>query len=262
MQDTRLSFSCFFLTTELTEVFRQAAGSRIIRNAHRINRGELPENPPRGAELSDFYWIEQDDPDKAVELIVKTVCDRIPTRFGFDPVTDIQVLTPMNRGVCGTAALNARLQHELNPGDKPSVRYGDRYFKLGDKVMQTSNNYELQTFNGDQGIVAGLDEEKKKMTVLFDGDRPVEYAFDELDQLTLSYAITVHKSQGCEFPAVVLPMLSSHFIMLQRNLIYTAVTRARKLLVLIGGKTAVSSAVRNTRLSPRWSLLPERFREL
>ena len=254
--------SGFFLTTELTEVFRQAAGSRIIRNAHRINRGELPENPPRGAELSDFYWIEQDDPDKAVELIVKTVCDRIPTRFGFDPVTDIQVLTPMNRGVCGTAALNARLQNELNPGNKPSVRYGDRYFKLGDKVMQTSNNYELQTFNGDQGIVAGLDEEKKKMTVLFDGDRPVEYAFDELDQLTLSYAITVHKSQGCEFPAVVLPMLSSHFIMLQRNLIYTAVTRARKLLVLIGGKTAVSSAVRNTRLSPRWSLLPERFREL
>ena len=251
-----------FLTTALTEVFRQAEGSRIIRNAHRINRGELPENPPRGTGLSDFYWIEQDEPEKAVELIVKSVRDRIPSRFGFDPVTDIQVLTPMNRGPCGTAALNARLQNELNPGDKPSVRSGDRQFKLGDKVMQTSNNYELQTFNGDQGIVAGLDEEKKKMTVLFDGDRAVQYAFDELDQLTLSYAITVHKSQGCEFPAVVLPMLSGHFIMLQRNLLYTAVTRARKLLVLLGGRPAILNAVRNTRQSPRWSLLPERFCDL
>ena len=251
-----------FLTTELTEVFRQSAGSRIIQNAHRINRGQLPERPPQDGKLSDFYWIEQEEPEKALQLVIKTVCERIPERFKLNPMTDIQVLTPMNKGICGTAELNSRLQEMLNPGEKESLRSGDRLFKLGDKVMQTSNNYDLQTFNGDQGIIARIDSKKKKFTVLFDGDRPVEYGFEDADQLTLSYAITVHKSQGCEFPAVVLPILSQHSIMLQRNLLYTAVTRAKSLLVLIGGKRAILTAAANTRQAPRYSLLAERFRTL
>ncbi len=251
-----------FLTTELTEVFRQSADSRIIRNAHRINRGELPEKTPRNGTLSDFYWIEQDDPDKVQELIIRTVTDRIPKRFGFRPFSDIQVLTPMNKGTCGTAALNTLLQAELNGGDAVSMQFGERLFKAGDKVMQTSNNYELQVFNGDQGILTRIDPEKRKFNVLFDGNRAVEYAFDQADELTMAYAITVHKSQGCEFPAVVLPILSQHSIMLQRNLLYTAVTRARKLLVLIGGSRAVQTAVRNIRQAPRYSLLAERFLEL
>lgn len=257
---TDLIASGSFLTTELTEVFRQAEGSRIIQNAHRINRGILPERPPRDGTLSDFYWIEQDDPDKALQLLLKTVCERIPERFHLNPATDIQVLTPMNKGTCGTVEMNHRLQELLNPGEKTCIHSGDRIFKLHDRVMQTSNNYDLQTFNGDQGIIANINMEKKKFTVLFD-DRPVEYPFDEADQLTLSYAITVHKSQGCEFQAVVLPILSQHNIMLQRNLLYTAVTRAQKLLVLIGGKRAVLAATANTRQAPRYSLLAERFQD-
>lgn len=256
---TDLIASGKFLTTELTEVFRQSADSRIIRNAHRINRGQLPERPPQDGNLSDFYWIEQDNPEKSLQLVIKSVCERIPERFKLNPMTDIQVLTPMNKGICGTAELNSRLQEILNPGEKENLRSGDRLFKQGDKVMQTSNNYDLQTFNGDQGIIAHIDSKKKKFTVLFDGTRPVEYAFDEADQLTLSYAITVHKSQGCEFPAVVLPILSQHNIMLQRNLLYTAVTRAKHLLVLIGSKRAILTATANTRQAPRYSLLAERL---
>ncbi|MBR2642570.1 MAG: ATP-dependent RecD-like DNA helicase [Lentisphaeria bacterium] len=248
-----------FLTTELTEVFRQSAGSRIIQNAHRINRGQMPERPPQDGQLSDFYWIEQEDPEKALQLVLKSVCERIPKRFRLNPMTDIQVLTPMNKGICGTAEMNTRLQELLNPGTKECIRSGERLFKQGDRVMQTSNNYDLQTFNGDQGIIERIDEKKKKFTVLFDGDRPVEYGFEDADQLTLSYAITVHKSQGCEFPAVVLPILSQHSIMLQRNLLYTAVTRAKKLLVLIGGRKAIYAAACNTRQAPRYSLLAERF---
>lgn len=254
--------SGWFLTTHLTEVFRQGAGSRIIANAHRINHGLMPEKPQPGEALTDFYWIEQDDPEKALDLIVKMAADRIPARFHLDPINDIQILTPMNRGSCGTVSINQRLQSVLNSGDKPQFKFGDRVIKSGDKVMQTSNNYDKLVYNGDLGRVARIDSGKKKFQVVFDGSRLVEYNFDEADQLSSAYAITVHKSQGSEFPAVILPMLSQHYMMLQRNLLYTAVTRARKLLVLIGSRKAIDMAVRNTRLAPRYTRLGERLRRL
>ncbi|MGE4565614.1 MAG: ATP-dependent RecD-like DNA helicase, partial [Victivallaceae bacterium] len=238
-------------------------GSRIIRNAHRINRGLLPEKtPPNQTELSDFYWIEQDDPERALELIAKLITERIPERFGFNPVNDIQVLSPMNRGNCGTVELNRMLQHLLNGGDKPQFKHGDRAIKSGDKVMQCSNNYDKGVFNGDMGRVLRIESGKKKFQVVFDGGIAVDYNFDEADEIMFAYAITVHKSQGSEFPAVILPMLSQHYMMLQRNLLYTAVTRARKLLILIGSSKALETAVRNTRLAPRYSKLSAHLAEV
>ena len=252
--------SGWFLTTELTEVFRQAQNSRIIRNAHRVNHGLLPEKNEREDRLSDFYWIEQDDPDKVLELIVRLAAERIPRRFRLNPIDDIQVLTPMNRGVCGTIAVNTRLQQALNGGDKPQFRSGERLIRSGDKVMQTCNNYEKLVFNGDLGRVSQINTARKTFQVVFDGNRTVEYTWDEAEQIASAYAITVHKSQGSEFPAVILPMLSQHFVMLQRNLLYTAMTRARRLLVLIGSRRALEIAVRNTRLAPRYSQLTERLK--
>ncbi len=251
--------SGWFLTTELTEVFRQAQGSRIISNAHRVNRGMLPENGGDANMLSDFYWIEQDDPDRVLELIIRLTTERIPRRFRLDPFDDIQVLTPMNRGICGTVAVNARLQQVLNGDDKPQLHYGERCIRSGDKVMQTCNNYEKMVFNGDLGRVSLIDRSRKTFRILFDGNRAVEYAWDEAEQITPAYAITVHKSQGSEFPAVILPMLTQHFVMLQRNLLYTAMTRARRLLVIIGSRRALEIAVRNTRMAPRYSRLTERM---
>ncbi len=254
--------SGWFHVTPLRKIFRQAEGSRIITNAHRVNRGLLPEKPFPGAPLADFYWIEQDDPDKAIGTIEKLLLERIPARFGFDPVDDIQVLTPMNRGSCGTLAINERLEPLLNPGDKPQFRFGERICKTGDKVMQTANDYEKGVFNGDLGRVGRIDAKQKKFTVIFDGGRLAEYEFDEFDQLAGAYAVTVHKAQGSEFPAVVLPFLTQHYMMLQRNLLYTAMTRARKLLVLVGSRKAVELAVGNTRREPRFSLLEARLREM
>ncbi len=251
--------SGLFLTTHLDQVFRQASGSRIILNAHRINRGTLPEKNPAGTELSDFYWIEQDDPERVLDLIVRMNTERIPQRFGLDPVDDVQILTPMNRGSCGTQTLNAALQQVLNTGSKPSFQLGDRLFKQDDKVMQISNNYDKAVYNGDLGRIARIEPAKKKFSVIFDR-RVVEYDFTDADQLTIAYAATVHKSQGSEFPAVILPLLTQHYMMLQRNLLYTAVTRARKLLVLIGSRKAVEMAVRNARQAPRYSLLLERLK--
>ena len=251
--------SGLFLTTHLDRVFRQAEGSRIILNAHRINRGEAPERPAPGTDLSDFYWIEQDDPERVLELIVRLNTERIPRRFGLDPVDDVQILTPMNRGSCGTQTINAALQQALNGGEKPTFTYGDRVFKLDDKVMQISNNYDKSVYNGDLGRIARIEPAKKKFSVLFDR-RAVEYDFSDADQLVVAYAVTVHKSQGSEFPAVILPLLTQHYMMLQRNLLYTAVTRARRLLVLIGSRRAVEMAVRNTRQAPRYSRLLERLK--
>lgn len=255
--------SGWFSVTRLTQIFRQAENSRIIVNAHRVNRGQLPENLPlRPGELTDFYWIEQDDPERAVELIEKMVVERIPARFGLDPVRDVQILTPMNRGSCGTISLNARLQEQLNGGDRPQFKLGERVFRTGDKIMQISNNYEKNVFNGDFGRLGRIYFKEKKFLVLFDDGRLVEYRFEEAEQLSLAYAVTVHKSQGSEFPAVVLPFLTQHYMMLQRNLLYTAMTRAKRLLVLIGSQRAVRMAVENARLEPRFSLLTERLVEL
>ncbi len=255
--------SGFFAVTHLNNIFRQGEGSNIIVNAHRINQGTMPVPAETGnRNLSDFYWLRQDDPEKTLQLILKMVCERIPRRFGLNPTRDIQVLTPMNRGLCGTHSLNQRLQEALNPGPKPQFKIGERIFRAGDKVMQTSNNYDKNVFNGDMGRIGEIDYENKRFKVFFDDAQVAEYDFAEADQITLSYAVTVHKSQGSEFSAVVMPLLTQHYMMLQRNLLYTGVTRARRLLVLIGSGKAVGIATRNARLEPRFSRLAERLLKL
>lgn len=245
--------------THLAQIFRQRDGSRIIVNAHAVNQGHLPELPDRRGEIRDFYWIEQDDPERTIEVIDRLVVERIPKRFGLQPVADVQLLAPMNRGSCGTISLNLHLQNLLNGGEKPQFNYGERVFKVGDKVMQTSNNYDKNVFNGDFGRIQRINHHDRKFIVEFDGGVPVEYDYEEADALTLAYAVTVHKAQGSEFPAVIVPMLTQHYMMLQRNLLYTAMTRARKLLILIGSRKAVGMAVENARLEPRYTLLTERL---
>jgi len=249
-----------FAVSRLTKIFRQGAGSSIITSAHAVNHGKLPELPPPSDkhELRDFYWIEQEDPEAALDQIIRMVTERIPQRFEMDPMRDIQVLSPMNRGSCGTININTMLQEHLNGGHKPQFKIGDRIFKIGDRVMQTSNNYDKSVFNGDMGRISAIDQQGKTFTVTYDL-RPVEYDLTETDQLTLAYAITVHKSQGSEFPAVVIPLLNQHYMMLQRNLLYTAMTRARKLLVLVGSRKAVSMAVNNATREPRFTLLRQRL---
>ena len=228
----------------LTEIFRQADESRIVANAHRINSGTMPdlENP---AGDSDFYYVPADDPSSALPKILKLVCDRIPERFGIDPVRDVQVLCPMVRGPVGTKALNAELQGALNPATGPSVTRFDSTFYRGDRVMQIRNNYDKLVFNGDIGFVREINEASETLTVEFDG-RDVEIEFSELDALVPAYAVTVHKSQGSEYPAVVIPLTTHHFPMLQRNLLYTAVTRGKQLVVLVGQRKAVAMAVRSS----------------
>lgn len=252
--------SQLFAVTKLEQIFRQGAGSKIIVNAHRVNSGRLPEREGAGPELSDFYWIEQNEPEKVLEMIVKLVTERIPQRFGLDSVDDVQVLCPMNRGICGTVSVNETLHQILNSGDRPQFKYGDRTFLTGDKVMQTANNYDKNVFNGDMGRIGRINFKDKKFMLHLD-DRQVEYGFDECDQLVHAYAITIHKSQGSEFPAVIIPLLNQHYMMLERNLLYTGMTRAKKLLILIGGVQPVRMAVENTHQAPRFSLLGERLKK-
>jgi len=241
--------------TRLTKIFRQGEGSGIIRAAHAVNAGILPElTHSASAGPRDFYWIEKEEPEDAADVILRMIAERIPARFGFDPVRDIQLLCPMNRGVDGTNAMNNALQDLLNPGDKPFFTFGERKFKVGDKVMQTANNYDKNVFNGDTGYIIFIDTHDRKFTVDFDGF-VVDYSFDDADQITLAYAVTVHKSQGSEYPVVLMPLLSRHFMMLQRNLLYTGMTRAKKLMILVGSKKAISMAVRNFVREPRHSLL-------
>jgi exodeoxyribonuclease V alpha subunit len=242
----------------LTEVFRQAAQSRIITSAHRINQGSMPDLTPSGSE-SDFYFVPADDPEAAVPRIIELVKTRIPKRFGFDPIHDIQVLCPMNRGGVGARSLNIELQAALNPaGDAKVERFGWT-FAPGDKVMQIENDYDKEVYNGDIGYIAGIDPVDGELTVRFDG-RAVTYAFGELDMLVPAYAATIHKSQGSEYPAVVIPVMTQHYPMLQRNLLYTGVTRGKKLVVLVGQKKAVAIAVRNVSGRRRWSKLQEWLR--
>ncbi len=239
----------------LTEVFRQAAESRIVVNAHRINRGQMPDLE-RAAPESDFHFVPAESPETAVERILELVRTRIPRRYGLDPVRDVQVLCPMQRGGAGARALNIELQAALNPaGDQKVERFGWT-FAPGDKVMQLDNDYEREVFNGDLGTVAGLDAEAGELTVAFDG-REVAYGFAELDALAPAYAVTIHKSQGSEYPAVVIPVLTQHYAMLQRNLLYTGVTRGKRLVVLVGQRKAVGIAVRGVAGRRRWSKLRE-----
>jgi exodeoxyribonuclease V alpha subunit len=238
----------------LTEVFRQAAASRIVTNAHRINRGEMPElTSPEG---SDFYFVEAAEPEDAARKLLSVITDRIPARFGLDPIRDVQVLCPMNRGGLGARALNVDLQRALNPPGEQRVERFGWTFGPGDKVMQVVNDYQRDVFNGDLGIVGAIDQENGTLTVGFDG-REVEYAFGELDELVLAYATTIHKSQGSEYPAVVIPLVTQHYAMLARNLLYTGVTRGKRLVVLVGQRKALGIAVRNGGTRRRWSKLRE-----
>jgi exodeoxyribonuclease V alpha subunit len=239
----------------LTEVFRQAAKSQIIVNAHRINEGVFPDlRKPEGE--SDFYFVGADDPEAAVLRIVELVKTRIPRRFGLDPVRDIQVLCPMNRGGVGARSLNIELQAALNPAGERKVERFGWVFAPGDKVMQIENNYDKEVYNGDIGYVVNVDPDAGELTASFDG-RPVTYGFGELDTLVPAYAVTIHKSQGSEYPAVVIPVLTQHYAMLQRNLLYTGITRGKRLVVLVGQKKAVAIAVRNVSGRRRWSKLRE-----
>jgi exodeoxyribonuclease V alpha subunit len=245
---------------ELKEIFRQAEESLIIVNAHKINNGQIPELKSGKESLEDFYFIEQDDPEQVLKTIMELVCERIPRRFNLDPVDGIQVLSPMHKGVVGTESLNRSLQDALNPSKVRMVK-GDRTFRLNDKVMQMRNNYEKEVFNGDIGRITSIDPENRKVTITFE-DIPIPYDFFELDEVALAYAISVHKSQGSEYPAVVIPILSQHYILLQRNLIYTAVTRGKRLVIMVGSKRALAMGIRNDRIMRRYTYLCERLKIL
>ncbi len=249
-----------FAVTHLSKIYRQKAKSKIIINAHSVNAGKIPALPEKGDTSSDFYWIEQDNPEKTLELIKVLIKDRIPKKFKFNPYTDIQILTPMNKGLCGTKSINEHIQKLLNGGNKPQFKYGETTFKINDKVMQTSNNYELKVFNGDIGRIVKINSEEKTFSVNYDGST-VQYEFVDAKQIVHSYAITIHKSQGSEFPVVIMPMLTQHYVMLQKNLLYTGMTRAKKLLIIVGSKKALSIAVNNFRLEPRYSMFLQRLKK-
>jgi exodeoxyribonuclease V alpha subunit len=239
----------------LTEVFRQAAQSRIITSAHRINQGSIPDLSPPGTD-SDFYFVPADDPETAVGRIIELVKTRIPKRFGFDPIREVQVLCPMNRGGVGARSLNIELQAALNPADDRKVERFGWTFAPGDKVMQIENDYDKEVYNGDIGYIDDVDNNAGEIVASFDG-RSITYGFGELDMLVPAYAATIHKSQGSEYPAVIIPVLTQHYAMLQRNLLYTGVTRGKRLVVLVGQKKAVAIAVRNVSGRRRWSKLAE-----
>jgi len=246
---------------KLERIFRQAQGSRIVMNAHRINRGEFPDISNRkdsSGQLSDFFFISDDEPEHALAQIVPLCQKRLPAAYHLNPINDIQVLTPMQRGVIGAMSLNKELQNALNPGTT-MLYHGGTEYRLHDKVMQLKNNYDKGVFNGDIGIVSAIDTEARELTVDFDVGQVV-YDITELDELTLAYATTIHKAQGSEYPVVVMPILMTHFVMLQRNLIYTGITRAKKLLVLIGSWKALSYAIRNNNVLSRNTRLAERLR--
>jgi exodeoxyribonuclease V alpha subunit len=238
----------------LDEVFRQAAQSRIIVNAHRVNRGEMPELDSSPDKASDFYFVEAETPEDCAAKIIHIVSERIPQRFGLHPVRDVQVLCPMNRGASGARSLNLELQRVLNPARGVTVERFGSTFAAGDKVMQIENDYDKDIYNGDIGFVHAIDEATGDLAVDFDGRR-VLYATGDLDRVMLAYATTVHKAQGCEYPAVVMPVTTQHYPLLQRNLIYTGLTRGRKLVVLVGQRKALAIAVKGTRVVKRWSKL-------
>jgi len=253
----------------LTEIFRQAAASRIITGAHAINAGELPELPTL-EEGGDFHWVPAETPERALSLVTELVSQVLPRRFGLDPIREIQVLAPMHRGAAGVSTLNAELQKALSRtrgGDGgPSVERFGRTIRAGDKVLQLKNDYDKEVYNGDVGVVREVDQEAHAIEVVFDGgagaaDRRVRYGFNELDELDLAYCCSIHKSQGSEYPCVVIPLVTQHFMMLQRNLLYTAITRGKRRVVLVGQVKALQMAVRNDDRRRRMGYLAERIRE-
>ena len=252
--------SGFIAVARLNEIFRQSRSSLIVLNAHRINNGEFPQLGSTQDPEQDFYFVELDDPEKVRDMILNMCSEKIPGKFGYRPVEDIQVLTPMHRGVVGASNLNAELQKHLNASGDELVR-GAKAFRKGDKVMQIRNNYDKDVYNGDIGRVLAIDREDQEITVEYD-DRPVVYDFTDLDEIVLAYAVSVHKSQGSEYPVVVMPLLTQHYMMLQRNLLYTAITRGKKLVVIVGTRKALSIAIRNNRPRMRYTRLRERLASL
>jgi exodeoxyribonuclease V alpha subunit len=241
----------------LRHIFRQGTGSLIVSNAHRVNEGLMPELPPEGSK-ADFFFIERNEPEEIAGTLKALVHQHIPHKFGFDPVDDIQVLTPMQRGLLGVANVNAELQALLNPTGDTLVR-GSRTFRIGDKVMQIKNNYDMHVFNGDIGRIRKVDGVEQEVEIAFDG-RAVTYQYSDLDELVLAYACSIHKSQGSEYPCVVIPVHTQHYMMLQRNLLYTAITRGKRLVVLVGSKRALALAVKNNSTEERCTMLTERLR--
>ena len=243
----------------LEHIFRQASGGLIVQNAHHVNNGEHIDSPPEG-DVSDFYFIESGDPDHMISTMIELVTDRIPRRFGLNSVTEVQVLTPMRKNKLGSENLNTVLQEAVNPKGHAVQRFG-RNYRIGDRVMQIRNNYDKDTFNGDIGLITAIEEEEQKIVVDMDG-RNVPYEFSELDELVLAYACSIHKSQGSEYPAVVLLIATQHYKLLQRNLLYTAITRGRKLVCLVGSSKAVGMAIRNNEMRLRRTRLMQRLIEL
>jgi exodeoxyribonuclease V alpha subunit len=247
-------------TVRLTEILRQSGGSMITINAHRVNAGSMPYHKPDAWLRQDYYHFEVKEPNDVLEKIVEICKTRIPEKFGFDPLTDVQVLTPVIKGSIGVISLNERLQATLNPVG-PTLTKGERMYRLGDRVVQLANNYDKEVFNGDTGTIVAVDEVHGEILVDFDGST-VSYDFLDIDQLAPAWAITVHRSQGSEYPAVVLPVHTAHYALLQRNLLYTAITRAKRLVVTVGMTEALRIAVRNNAPVRRHSLLKERLRHL
>jgi exodeoxyribonuclease V alpha subunit len=244
-------------TVRLTEVFRQAQTSQIIVNAHLINQGKLPAKTPNGA-ASDFYYIAAETPEEIFDKLIQVVTERIPNKFHFHPIDDIQVLSPMNRGGLGVRALNAELQQRLNGQSEPKITRFGSSFAPGDKVIQRVNNYDKEVFNGDIGKIVKIDLEESQVVIEFD-DRAVDYEFGELDEISLAYAASIHKSQGSEYPAVVIPLTTQHYMLLERNLVYTGVTRGKKLVVVIAQPKALAMAVRNQKSTRRLTNLTARL---
>jgi exodeoxyribonuclease V alpha subunit len=243
-------------------VFRQAQQSGVVTNAHRINAGR----PPLTRGLDDFFLFAEDEPDQVADLVVDIVANRLPRRFGLDPARDVQVLCPMHRGPAGAGVLNERLQAALTPAQSGVAerRFGGRVYRVGDKVMQIRNNYDKGTagvFNGSVGVVTALSLEDSELRVRLDEDEEVGYGFDELDELTHAYAVSIHRSQGSEYPCVVVPLTMSAWMMLQRNLLYTAVTRAKRIVVLVGSKRALAKAVRTQGAGRRYTALTHRLQQ-
>lgn len=247
-------------TVRLTEIFRQAASSKIIVNAHRINQGQMPLNQEKQEALTDFYFVPAESPEDIMAKLIQIVSERIPKRFGLDSVKDVQVLTPMNRGGLGSRSLNVELQKKLNNTGAPQIHRFGWSFGIGDKVIQTVNNYDKEVFNGDIGTISMINFEESELVIEFEG-RPVEYEMNELDEVSLAYATSIHKSQGSEYPAVVIPLAAQHFMMLERNLLYTGVTRGKKLVVIIGQPKALAMAVKNKRSSRRVTALATRLQD-
>ncbi len=245
-----------FKVVELNEIFRQAQKSAIITNAHRIIHGEYPKID-NTEDNTDFYFIHEEEQERVLDKLLLMVKERIPKKFGYDPVNDIQILTPMNRGIVGTSKLNESLQEALNPSGFEIVR-GGRKYRVSDKVMQIRNNYEKEVFNGDIGIITNIDTEEQTVSVNIDG-REISYEYSELDELVLAYAVSIHKSQGSEYPVVVIPLVMSHYMLLQRNLIYTGITRGKKLVIVIGSKKALFLAIKNDKTMKRYTWLRERL---